>query len=75
MDSENYNWNYNWAVSELGRVVLEEYNNESPIITKTLTSLFREKPWITGNLKQIIKRRQTILYLFKKDVITSDQLE
>ena len=42
MDSEKYDL----AVNELDRVIFEDNSNACPIITITVTSKDREKPWI-----------------------------
>ena len=71
MESENCDL----AVSELDRMISEEYSIACPIITKTKTYKDWEKPRITGYFKSLIRKRQNYFYLFKHDTIAWDQLK
>ena len=61
------------SVVELNSLILREYNTAFPIRRKTITKKFREKPWITGYLKNLISKRQRQYYLFKQNKIALAQ--
>ena len=56
----------NNSIIELDRIILSEFNKTCPIKTKTITQKDRKKPWITIDLKLLIKKRQNYFNLFRQ---------
>ena len=49
------------------------YNTHCPIKTKKISKRDREKPWIDGNMKRLLRLREHHQYLYKNDSIPHDE--
>ena len=52
------------------KLVLTEFNNHCPILTKKITKRDRQKPWINNFIKQLINARQFYYNLYVTNEIT-----
>ena len=53
------------AVREFSDVLLSYYNKHCPIKTKTISYKSKIKPWISNNIREDIRRRQSFYLLYK----------
>ena len=53
------------SIVELHEKILEYYDKHCPVRIKKISTKDRKKPWINGNLKDLIKRRQNLFVLKK----------
>ena len=79
-DLENYNFDeilclpsLDDAVNKLDDTLLAYFNAHCPIITKRVTRKDREKPWINGHIKRLIKTRQQNYHLYKQGNISLEE--
>ena len=58
------------AVARLDCVLYEYYNQYCPLITKTISPKDKQKPWITRDIVNEIKRRQNLQVIYKMGKIS-----
>ena len=62
--------NLDVAMHDFYKLVLTEFNNHCPILTKKITKRDRQKPWINNFIKQLINTRQFFYNLYVTNEIT-----
>ena len=64
----------NLSIEKLDEILLSQYNQHCPILSKKITMKDKEKPWLNNNfLKSLIRNRQNRYKLYKRNRITHEE--
>ena len=61
------------AIEKLHKLILSEYDECCPIISRVINRRDHEKPWINHSIKAYISRRQNLFKLFITKVVTRSE--
>ena len=53
--------------------LMQMYNECCPVKTKSISVIDQPKPWINPQIKALIRRKENVLKLFKRNLITSTE--
>ena len=62
----------NDAFNKFDAIFSEEYELSFPIRSRKITNKDKSKPWISGNLLNLVRRKQNLYYLLKQGRLTTE---